>query len=69
MDLSVLHGRPLHLMGSGGRSQRTFADMMKVVQHGSLRGVVGQVFPLDEVGKAHQTMADRDFFGKLVIES
>lgn len=69
MDLSILHGRPLHLMGSGGRSQRTFVDMMKVVQHGSLRGVVGQVFPLEEVGKAHQMMADRDFFGKLVIES
>ena len=69
MDLSVLQGRPLHLMGSGGRSQRTFVDMMKVVNHGSLRGVVGQVFPLEEVSQAHQMMDGRDFFGKLVIES
>ena len=69
MDLSVLHGRPLHLMGSGGRSQRTFVDMMKAVDHGALRGVVGRVFPLEEVSQAHQVMADRDFFGKLVIES
>ena len=69
MDLSVLQGRPLHLMGSGGRSQRTFADMMKVVHHGALHGIVGRVFPLEEVSQAHRTMEDRDFFGKLVIES
>ena len=69
MDLSILQGRPLHLMGSGGRSQRTFADMMKVVHHGALHGIVGRVFPLEEVSHAHRTMEDRDFFGKLVIES
>ena len=69
MDLSILQGRPLHLMGSGGRSQRTFADMMKVVHHGALHGIVGKVFPLEQVDEAHRTMEARDFFGKLVIES
>ena len=69
IDLSILQGRPLHLMGSGGRSQRTFADMMKVVRHGALHGIVGRVFPLQEVAEAHRSMEARDFFGKLVIES
>ena len=73
IDLSLLQSRPLHLMGSGGRSNRTFADMMadmmKVVHHGALHGVVGRVFPLEGVAEAHQAMEDRDFFGKLVIES
>ena len=69
MDLSLLQSKPLHLMGSGGRSNRTFADMMKVVHHGALHGVVGKVYPLDGVAEAHQAMKDRDFFGKLVIES
>ena len=69
MNLSLLHNRPLQLMGSGGRSNRTFADLMKVVHHGSRRGIVGKVFPLDDVAGAHQAMADRDFYGKLVIES
>ena len=68
MDLSILHGRPLHLMGSGGRSRRTMADAMKMVQQGALRGIVGRTFPLDGVAEAHQVMHDRDFFGKLVIE-
>ncbi len=69
MDLSILQGRPLHLMGSGGRSRRSFGDLMKVVNHGELRGIVGKVFPMEEVAQAHQTMKDRDFFGKPVIEN
>lgn len=67
MNLSLLQGRPLTLMGSGGRSRRSFADMMQMVHHGRLRGVVGQTFELADVAKAHTTMAGRDFFGKLVL--
>ena len=69
MDLSILQGRPLHLMGSGGRSRRTFGDVMKMVNQGELKGIVGRVFPLEEVAEAHRVMEARDFFGKLVIES
>ncbi|MBM3941956.1 MAG: zinc-binding dehydrogenase [SAR202 cluster bacterium] len=69
MDLSLLQGKPLNLMGSGGRSRRTFADMMKLVNQGSLHGVVDRVFPLDEVAEAHKVLESREYFGKLVIES
>ena len=69
LNLSLLQGKPLHLMGSGGRSNRTFADFMKVVRNGSLRGIPGRVFPLFDVGSAHQAMVDRDFYGKIVIEN
>ena len=69
MNLSLLHGRPLNLMGSGGRSNRTFAEFMKVVHHGSLHGIIANVFPLDNVAGAHKAMEERDFYGKLVIES
>ncbi len=67
MDLSILQGRPLTLMGSGGRPRRTFGEMMKVVNAGGLRGVVGRTFPLEGAAEAHRTMASRDFFGKLVL--
>ena len=69
LNLSLLQSKPLHLMGSGGRSNRTFADFMKVVRNGSLQGIPGRVFPLSEVGSAHQAMQDRDFYGKIVIEN
>ena len=66
-SLSLLQSRPLTLMGSGGRSRRSFAAMMHVVHHGSLRGVVGRTFELADAARAHETMSGRDFFGKLVL--
>ena len=69
MDLSLLQGRPLTLMGSGGRTRRSFAEMMSVINRGELRGVVGRVFDLQDVGEAHSVMESRDFYGKLVVRS
>ena len=69
IDLSLLQGRPLTLMGSGGRTRRSFAEMMSVINRGELRGVVGRVFDLQEVGEAHRTMESRDFYGKLVVRN
>ena len=69
MDLSILQGRPLHLMGSGGRTRRSFGDLMKCVHQGELTGIVGQTFPLEDVAEAHRVMESREFYGKLVIES
>ena len=68
MDLSVITGRPLTLMGSGSRTRRSFGEMMSVINRGELTGVVGQVFPLEDVARAHEVMESRDFYGKLVIQ-
>ena len=66
-NLAVLQGRPLTLMGSGARSRRSFAAMMHMARYGGLHGVVGKTFDLAETAKAHEVMAGRDFFGKLVL--
>jgi NADPH:quinone reductase-like Zn-dependent oxidoreductase len=66
-NLSLMQGRPLTLMGSGARSRRSFAAMMHLVAYGGLRGVVGRTFDLGEAAKAHEVMAGRDFFGKLIL--
>jgi NADPH:quinone reductase-like Zn-dependent oxidoreductase len=66
-NLGLLQSRPLTLMGSGARSRRSFAAMMHMVHHGGLRGVVGRTFELAEAATAHEVMAGRDFFGKLVL--
>jgi NADPH:quinone reductase-like Zn-dependent oxidoreductase len=66
-DLRLLQSRPLTLMGCGGRSRRSFAAMMHVVRYGGLRGVVGKTFELADAARAHEVMAGRDVFGKLVL--
>ena len=63
----VMQGRPLTLMGSGARSRRSFAAMMHMVAYGGLHGVVGRTFKMEEAAVAHEVMAGRDFFGKLVL--
>ncbi len=68
INLGLL-SKPLTVMGSGSRSRKSFVDMMKLINRGELHGVVSQVFPLPEVAKAHEVMASRDFFGKLVIKN
>jgi NADPH:quinone reductase-like Zn-dependent oxidoreductase len=67
IDLSLLTGKPLTLMGSGGRTRRSFKEMMNVINRGELRGVVGKRFAMEDISLAHQAMEARDFFGKIVI--
>ena len=67
INLALLQGRPLTLMGSGGRTRQSFADMVSVINRGELKPVVSQVFPLEEASQAHRTMEESNFFGKIVV--
>ena len=65
-NLSVMQSRPLTLMGSGARSRRTRRDDA----HGKPRQPAwsrGTDVDLADAAKAHEVMAGRDFFGKLVL--
>ena len=69
LNLRLLSGTPLTLLGSGGRSRRSFGEMMRVVNRGGIRGVVGATFPLENAADAYRTMEERNFFGKLVLQT
>lgn len=76
LHLGLLFTKRLTIMGSGGpvaagnvgRSRREFADVMRLVNMGELRGIVGKVMPLKEARAAHEIMESRDFFGKIVLQ-
>ncbi len=67
LDLNVLFGRHLSLMGSWmGRR----ADMVEVLGHvarGALEPVVDSVLPLAEARRAHERIEARAHFGKVVL--
>ena len=69
LDRSMLQSKPLTLMGSGGRSRRSFTEMMRVIYNGGIRMVVGKTFPLEEAVNALRTLDSRDFFSKLVLQT
>lgn len=67
LDLNVLFGRHLALMGSWmGRR----ADMVEVLGHvarGALEPVLDSVMPLAEARRAHERIEARQHFGKVVL--
>lgn len=42
--------------------------VLKLVGEGKLRPVIEKVFPLKEMAAAHEVLASRNFFGKVVLE-
>ncbi len=67
LSLLDLQTRPLTITGSGGRSHRSFSEMMQFVRVNRLRGIVHRVFDLANLAEAHRQLAGRDLFGKLVV--
>ena len=44
-------------------------DVLPLLESGAVRPVVDRVFPLEEIGKAHELLASNRTFGKVVIRS
>ena len=67
LDLDLLFGRHLTLLGSwmGRRSDLNAA--LKHIATGALKPVVDSVMPLAEARRAHERLEARDAFGKLVL--
>ncbi len=67
VDLRVFFWKQLELIGSTMGTRAEFDDVMNLVWERKLQPIVHQTFPLSDAHKAHEAMADGDFFGKLVL--
>lgn len=64
-----VHGVNLgHLWHRGDLLARMQAEILALVEDGTLRPVVDRAFPLDRAGDAHAWLQDRQNFGKVVLE-
>lgn len=43
-------------------------ELFKLLEHGRLRTVLGETYPLSEAGRAHEDLAARRTSGKLVLD-
>jgi NADPH:quinone reductase-like Zn-dependent oxidoreductase len=66
-DLRQVFYRHLTILGSMMGSKAELLAAMKFVESGQIRAVVDRTMPLAEARKAHELMADRAQFGKLVL--
>lgn len=67
VDIPFLFLRQLSIHGSymGGRNE--LLDVIRLIEQGKLRPVVDTIFPLKDAALAQKKMAERKFFGKLVL--
>jgi NADPH:quinone reductase-like Zn-dependent oxidoreductase len=66
-DLRQVFYRHLSLFGSFMGSKGELLEAMKFVREGKIRAVVDRVLPLSEARQAHELIADRAQFGKIVL--
>lgn len=67
LDLNLLFGRHLTLLGSWMGRRSDLNDVLRHVTAGTLKPVVDSVRPLAEARAAHERIEAREHFGKLVL--
>lgn len=67
LDVNLLFGRHLTLMGSWMGRRAELVEVLKFVRDGRLKPVVDSVLPLAEARKAHEKIEARQHFGKVVL--
>uniref|UniRef100_A0A7C2C234 Alcohol dehydrogenase n=1 Tax=Thermus islandicus TaxID=540988 RepID=A0A7C2C234_9DEIN len=60
--------RQLSILGSTMASKSRLFPILRLVEAGRLRPVVGQVLPLEAAAEGHRLLEERRVFGKVVLE-
>jgi NADPH:quinone reductase-like Zn-dependent oxidoreductase len=68
LDVNLLFGRHLTLMGSWMGRRSELVEVLKFVRDGRLVPVVDSVVPLAEARRAHERIEAREHFGKVVLK-
>ena len=67
VDVNLLFGRHLTVMGSWMGRRAELVEVLRFVRDGRLHPVVDSVMPLAEARRAHERLAARESFGKIVL--
>lgn len=67
LNLGHLFSKHLSIHGSYMGTMGELYDLLRFFERGLLRPVLDQVFPLSDVRGAHERMAAKEHFGKIVI--
>lgn len=67
VDLRVLFFKQIALLGSTMGSQTDLREALALVSAGKLRPQVDRIYAMEDLAQAHQYLADRRAFGKVVL--
>lgn len=66
-DIRYIYSRRLSIHGTWVGTKRELRQVMPLVEQGTLRPVVHEIFPLEQFARAQEVMAHSEHFGKLVL--
>jgi NADPH:quinone reductase-like Zn-dependent oxidoreductase len=66
-DLRHVFYRQLSILGSTMGTAADLVEVLRLLDEGKLRVVIDRTMPLAEVGRAHELLAERAQFGKIVL--
>jgi NADPH:quinone reductase len=58
----------MHCLRDPAMTAEPLAELFKLLEHGELRTIVGETYPLSEARRAHEDLAGRRTSGKLVLD-
>jgi NADPH:quinone reductase-like Zn-dependent oxidoreductase len=67
LDLRYLYNNQLSVIGSMLGTRSELMKSLPLVQEGKLKPVIDRVMPLSEARTAHEILADRKQFGKIIL--
>jgi NADPH:quinone reductase-like Zn-dependent oxidoreductase len=68
INLRLLFFKALSILGSTMGSLEELRAIMRHVENGDLKPVVGRILPLDQIAEAHRLLENREVIGKVVLE-
>lgn len=68
IDIRQLFARQISIIGSTMGPHQDYVKVMNLVFDGTLKPVIGAIFPYTEVRAAQEKLAQFDIFGKIVLE-
>lgn len=66
-DLRTVYLKQLQLIGSSMATHEDFAELVGLIESGSLRPLLAEHYPLRDLRRAQEEFASKAFFGKLVV--
>ena len=68
VNIGLAFSREVNILGSYGGTRDDLKTAIKLLKKGILKPVIDHIYPLSQVGKAHQRLEDQQVFGKILLQ-
>ena len=68
LDVRTLYLKDLSFFGCTALDAGVFANLVTLIETGTIKPLIAEIFPLKDIAKAQQTFAEKNYIGKIVLD-